>query len=252
MSWARSIICIAGALAGALWIVLAGWLRQYRGINETISSLLLAYIAIGIFKHLVEGPLRDPASLNKPSTYALNDGLLIGGIGGSDVHWGLAIGVVACLGLGWWLRCDRLGLLGARGRRQSAHRAARGPAGHATHPRGLRARRRVRGARGRGRGGGGAHQRQRLADRGLWLRGHPRVVHRAAQPGGHRAGGNPVRRLRRGRQPAAAAARVARCVGAGAAGHRLRADPGERGPAHDRLEGAARARRLFRASGSPA
>ncbi len=96
-------------MAGALWIMLAGWLRQYRGINETISSLLLAYIAIGIFKHLVEGPLRDPASLNKPSTYTLNDGLLIGGIGGSDVHWGLVIGVVACLGLGWWLRATASG-----------------------------------------------------------------------------------------------------------------------------------------------
>jgi len=102
-------VCLAGALAGALWIALAGWLRQYRGINETISSLLLAYIAIGIFKHLVEGPLRDPASLNKPSTYALDAGLLIGGIGGSDVHWGLAIGVVACLGLGWWLRATASG-----------------------------------------------------------------------------------------------------------------------------------------------
>jgi simple sugar transport system permease protein len=36
------LVCIAGAIAGALWIMLAGWLRQYRGINETISSLLLA------------------------------------------------------------------------------------------------------------------------------------------------------------------------------------------------------------------
>src|ERR1035437_10341182 len=42
------VICAAGALAGALWIGLAGWLRQYRGVNETISSLLLAYIAIGL------------------------------------------------------------------------------------------------------------------------------------------------------------------------------------------------------------
>jgi hypothetical protein len=50
-----------------LWIALAGALRQYRGVNETISSLLLGYIAIALFKHIVEGPLRDPASLNKPS-----------------------------------------------------------------------------------------------------------------------------------------------------------------------------------------
>lgn len=98
------IACIAGAIAGAAWIALAGWLRQHRGINETISSLLLAYIAVGIFKHLVEGVLRDPASLNKPSTYSLNEGLLIGGIAGSDVHWGLVIGVIACIALGFWLR----------------------------------------------------------------------------------------------------------------------------------------------------
>ncbi|MFT3803572.1 MAG: ABC transporter permease [Burkholderiaceae bacterium] len=102
-------VCVAGAAAGALWIMLAGWLRQYRGINETISSLLLAYVAIGIFKHLVEGPLRDPASLNKPSTHALDEALRIGGIAGSDVHWGLAIGVLACIGLGLWLRLTASG-----------------------------------------------------------------------------------------------------------------------------------------------
>lgn len=97
-------VCLAGALAGALWIMLAGALRQYRGINETISSLLLAYVAIGLFKHAVEGPLRDPASLNKPSTDTLVEGLRIGGIAGSDIHWGLVLGVVACLVLGVWLR----------------------------------------------------------------------------------------------------------------------------------------------------
>lgn len=103
------MVCIAGAVAGALWIMLAGWLRQFRGINETISSLLLAYIAIGIFKHLVEGLLRDPASLNKPSTLSLSEGMLIGGIAGTDVHWGLVLGVIACLGLGLWLRSTASG-----------------------------------------------------------------------------------------------------------------------------------------------
>ncbi|MGE3349008.1 MAG: ABC transporter permease [Ramlibacter sp.] len=98
------LVCLAGAVAGALWIMLAGWLRQFRGINETISSLLLAYVAIGLFKHWVEGSLRDPASLNKPSTHSLAEGLRIGGMGGSDVHWGFVLGVLACLGLGIWLR----------------------------------------------------------------------------------------------------------------------------------------------------
>jgi general nucleoside transport system permease protein len=103
------LVCSAGALAGALWIMLAGYLRQYRGINETISSLLLGYVAIGVFKHLVEGPLRDPTSLNKPSTLALAEGIRIGGIAGSEIHWGLVFGLLACLFFGVWLRWTAAG-----------------------------------------------------------------------------------------------------------------------------------------------
>ncbi len=98
-----TLVCLAGMAVGALWIMIAGALRQYRGVNETISSLLLAYTAIAFFKQFVEGPLRDPATLNKPSTRSLVEGLRIGGIAGSDVHWGLAFGVVACLLIGVWL-----------------------------------------------------------------------------------------------------------------------------------------------------
>jgi general nucleoside transport system permease protein len=98
------LVCLAGAVAGGLWIALAGWLRQYRGINETISSLLLAYVALGLFRHLVEGPLRDPGSLNKPSTFALAEGMRMTGMVSSDVHWGLVVGVLACLAAGIWLR----------------------------------------------------------------------------------------------------------------------------------------------------
>ena len=98
-----TILCVAGFALGGAWIALAGALRQYRGVNETISSLLLAYTAIAIFKQLVEGPMRDPATLNKPSTRTLAPDLQIGGILGSDVHWGFVIGVVACVALGVWL-----------------------------------------------------------------------------------------------------------------------------------------------------
>lgn len=97
------MLMVGSALVGALWIALAGALRQWRGVNETISSLLLGYIAIALFKHWVEGPMRDPASLNKPSTLPLADSLRIGGIAGFDVHWGLVWGVVFCLAAALWL-----------------------------------------------------------------------------------------------------------------------------------------------------
>jgi simple sugar transport system permease protein len=101
--WGTAILLMASALAGALWIALAGALRQFRGVNETISSLLLGYIAIALFKHFVEGPMRDPASLNKPSTLPLPEALRIGSMGSYDVHWGLAFGVVLCIISGFWL-----------------------------------------------------------------------------------------------------------------------------------------------------
>jgi ABC-type uncharacterized transport system permease subunit len=88
---------IAGMGMGAIWIMLAGGLRHYRGVNETISSLLLAYIAIALFNHLVEGPLRDPASLNKPSTFPIGDANRLGNLPGLDVHWGLGFGILACI-----------------------------------------------------------------------------------------------------------------------------------------------------------
>jgi general nucleoside transport system permease protein len=98
-----TVLLSAAAAAGAAWIALAGVLRQWRGVNETISTLLLGYVAIALFKHIVEGPLRDPASLNKPSTLPLAEPLRIGAIGGFDVHWGLVFGVVLCLLAAVWL-----------------------------------------------------------------------------------------------------------------------------------------------------
>jgi simple sugar transport system permease protein len=59
-----SVVLIAMALAamvmGGLWIALAGALRQWRGVNETISSLLLTYIAIALMNHSSRGRCAIP------------------------------------------------------------------------------------------------------------------------------------------------------------------------------------------------
>ncbi len=104
-----ALLLVAAMSAGAVWIALAGWLRQWRGVNETISSLLLGFVAIALFKHLVEGVLRDPASLNKPSTPPLHEALHIGTLPGTDVHWGLAFGLAGCLLAAFWLHATTHG-----------------------------------------------------------------------------------------------------------------------------------------------
>ena len=95
-------MALAGAAAGGAWLGLVGLLRARRGINETVASLIMAYLAIAIFNQLVEGPLRDPASLNKPSTYPIPDDAMLPSLPGTDVHPGILIGVIACV-LCWLL-----------------------------------------------------------------------------------------------------------------------------------------------------
>ena len=90
-------MAVAGAAAGAVWIGFVGVLRARRGINETVVSLVMAYIAIAVFNQLVEGPLRDPASLNKPSSYPIPDDDMLQNLPGLDVHPGILVGVIACV-----------------------------------------------------------------------------------------------------------------------------------------------------------
>jgi ABC-type uncharacterized transport system permease subunit len=94
-----TLMVVTAATAGAVWIGIAGWLRHSRGVNETISSLLLTYIAIAIMNFFVEGALRDPGSPNKPSTKPIGEANMVGKIPGFDVHWGLVVGAVLCVAL---------------------------------------------------------------------------------------------------------------------------------------------------------
>jgi simple sugar transport system permease protein len=48
---------VAGALAGALWAAVAGALKSWRGAHEVVSTIMLNYIAIGLSRYLVDGPL---------------------------------------------------------------------------------------------------------------------------------------------------------------------------------------------------
>ena len=97
-----TVMALAAMSFGAIWIGAAGALRAKRGVNETISSLLLSYIGIALCNQLIEGPLRDPQSLNKPSTLHIGEQNMLGPVPGLDVHYGLVYGVVACV-LGWLL-----------------------------------------------------------------------------------------------------------------------------------------------------
>src|SRR5262249_43511075 len=235
----KAAMVLAGMVIGGVWIALAGALRQYRGVNETISSLLLTYVAVALFNHFVEGPLRDPSSLNKPSTASIGDVNMIGSLPGLDVHWGLGFGLVFCAAMHVLVRYTTYGFaLRIVGGNPRAARLAGLPVARLVlpacapggPPAGL--------AGGARRGGGsrrGPRQRQRVLDRGLRLRRDRRRVHRPPESARDRAGGGAGGRPLGVGRDAPAPARSAGRDRARSAGHRVHADPRQRSalrPAH--------------------
>jgi ABC-type uncharacterized transport system permease subunit len=91
------IMVAFGALGGGLWIAIAGALRQGRGVNETILTLLLNYIAIAFMNHLITGPMRDHDQVLKTSSWSVSESFMLGSMPGLNVHWGLALGIIVCM-----------------------------------------------------------------------------------------------------------------------------------------------------------
>ncbi len=50
------VMCVAGAIGGALWGLIPAVFRAKWGTNETLFTLMMNYIAIGIVKYLQGGP----------------------------------------------------------------------------------------------------------------------------------------------------------------------------------------------------
>src|SRR3984957_13549910 len=58
---AVAVILGAGALGGAVWGGLAGWLRARRDVNEVISTIMLNFVAVYALSWMVHGPLMEPS-----------------------------------------------------------------------------------------------------------------------------------------------------------------------------------------------
>ncbi len=96
------VMAVVGMATGGLWLASAGALKHYRGVNETISSLLMNYIAIAILNQAINTWMRDPSSLNKPASYPIPDEQMLQPLGDTTIHWGLVFGLIACF-LAWVL-----------------------------------------------------------------------------------------------------------------------------------------------------
>ena len=83
------LMMAAACLAGALWSGVPGVLRARLGVNETIVTLLLNYVAILLIDYLVHGPWQDPDSYSWPQTPEFSSAAELVHIGDSRLHIGI-------------------------------------------------------------------------------------------------------------------------------------------------------------------
>lgn len=99
------LMTLAGMLAGALWAYIPGLLKASLQVNETLTSLLLNYVAILWVGYLCLGPWRDPAGLNFPLSARFADNATLPTLGDSRIHLGLLAALVLAVVL--WLVIER-------------------------------------------------------------------------------------------------------------------------------------------------
>jgi simple sugar transport system permease protein len=86
---------IIGFLMGGLWALLPAIPRAFSNVNETITTLLLNYIAILWVDYLVYGPWKDPKGFNFPLTAPFADGAVLPSFGDSRIHAGILLALIA-------------------------------------------------------------------------------------------------------------------------------------------------------------
>lgn len=89
------LFLVVGALGGALWGGLAGWLRARYNASEIIVTIMLNYIALQILSWAIRGPLQESMKVF-PRSDAVPDGILLGTlVDGARLHSGLFIALAA-------------------------------------------------------------------------------------------------------------------------------------------------------------
>ncbi len=95
-------LTLLGFVGGGLWALIPGALRALRLVNETISTLLLNYVAPLIVGYFIFGPWRSPESSAYPQSPAFVEAAQLPTFFHSRVHAGLLY-ALACLVLYWFV-----------------------------------------------------------------------------------------------------------------------------------------------------
>jgi simple sugar transport system permease protein len=91
------LMVVAAMVAGAAWSALAGVLRLAVGISESVTTLLLNYVALDLMYFLIYDRWKDKAGSGQPATKALPVAERLPVLGSSRVHFGIVLALLAGL-----------------------------------------------------------------------------------------------------------------------------------------------------------
>jgi simple sugar transport system permease protein len=109
MWFTLTVMGLAGAVGGLAWAALPALLKVTMRANETITSLLLNYVAAIILSWLVFGPWKDPSSLGQAYSEELVGAQRLPILWGSRVNAGILVAPIAALVVFVILRWSRWG-----------------------------------------------------------------------------------------------------------------------------------------------
>ena len=105
------LVLLGGLIGGAVWGLLPALLRVAADVNETISTLMLNYVAALLVTWLVYGPWKDPQSQGWPASINFPEAARLPLLGESRLHAGLLLAVVVGIVLHQLFTRSRWGLV---------------------------------------------------------------------------------------------------------------------------------------------
>jgi ABC-type uncharacterized transport system permease subunit len=104
------LLSVFGFIGGGLWALVAGVLRSLRLVNETISTLLLNYVAPLIVSYFIFGPWRSPESASYPQSPAFAEAARLPTFFHSRVNLGIVFALAALVIYSLTMTRTRIGL----------------------------------------------------------------------------------------------------------------------------------------------
>lgn len=93
----------AGALGGALWGFIPGWLKAKTGGHEVINTIMMNYVAFRLSEWLLNGPMKRPGSFN-PISPTIQPSAMLPNFFGQPTRFHLGFFIaLAMAGVVYWL-----------------------------------------------------------------------------------------------------------------------------------------------------